>query len=455
MKVFCVIVMMMIVGLKEEVDGNKGEKEVKKVCYVCEEKAKARLASTENTLPTTPLPPPQLGISDIRYTFGIMYDYRGKLMHGLNRYHLMVGLQIPEFNFGPITKAEEVRDKMGCEQNSLVGNKTIQYNQHITKTICREIWSVFHENRLKEIEYQAQIKTIIEEDLPAILPNYKSSGGRQKRFLTDLLGLAFQGINTYMNYRNGQKLQDAMEDIKDRQDHLEDNIVRVENNMMSLALTTVTEIEDLREQLDISNRYLEEMVHMVTVISDEMLELEEKVKQNSEALLYLSNQLTTVIAVQERHMALYQQLLAELDHFMDALDKLSTGSLSHTVIPPHLLKTYLNHVQETLASQYPEYELIMTEVQQYYDLPLCHFDYHENMVGIQIPLYVKHYTQQPLDLYYLQTVPVPYDIHDSVFKDPREEKVAYTQLSPKHKFLAMSESTTISLDRHQLDNLRY
>ena len=72
------------------------------------------------------------------------------------------------------------------------------------------------------------------------------------------------------------------------------------------------------------------------------------------------------------------------------------------------------------------------------------------MLGVHIPLFVQHHTQKALDLYHLQTVPVPYHINQELIedqsKDNHEMDQSYTQLQPKHDLLAMSYSTYIPLD---------
>ena len=50
----------------------------------------------------------------------------------------------------------------------------------------------------------------------------------------------------------------------------------------------------------------------------------------------------------------------------------------------------------------------MTEIHQYYDLPLVNYSYIDGMLILQIPIYIKHYQQQTLELFSLQTVLVPY-----------------------------------------------
>ena len=78
------------------------------------------------------------------------------------------------------------------------------------------------------------------------------------------------------------------------------------------------------------------------------------------------------------------------------------------------------------------------------------------MLGVRIPLFVQHHTQKALDLYQLQTVPVPYHINQELIEDQskgnHEMDQSYTQLQPKHDLLAMSYSTYIPLDHVEIQN---
>ena len=80
------------------------------------------------------------------------------------------------------------------------------------------------------------------------------------------------------------------------------------------------------------------------------------------------------------------------------LDTLSSGLLSHTIIPPSKLAELLGHVKMELIEHFKEYELAMTEIHQYYDLPLVSYSYADGMLILQIPIYIKLYQQQTLEL---------------------------------------------------------
>ena len=74
-----------------------------------------------------------------------------------------------------------------------------------------------------------------------------------------------------------------------------------------------------------------------------------------------------------RYLMLYETILSELDHFLDALDNLSNNQLSHSVIPPKEMNDLITHVKDVLVTTYPNYELIVSEVHDYYNLTLFNF----------------------------------------------------------------------------------
>ena len=40
--------------------------------------------------------------SEIRFGCGLLYEHRGQLLHGLNKYHLLIGVEMPKFTFSSI-----------------------------------------------------------------------------------------------------------------------------------------------------------------------------------------------------------------------------------------------------------------------------------------------------------------------------------------------------------------
>ena len=123
-----------------------------------------------------------------------------------------------------------------------------------------------------------------------------------------------------------------------------------------------------------------------------------KVSDNANAIRFLALILGRISANMERNLSKYQQLLADLDHLMDGLDTLSSGLFSNIIIPPDKLTELLGHVKMELIEHFKDYEWAMTEKHQYYNLSLVSYSYTDEMLILQIPIYIKHYQQQILEL---------------------------------------------------------
>ena len=77
-------------------------------------------------------------------------------------------------------------------------------------------------------------------------------------------------------------------------------------------------------------------------------------------------------------------------------------------------------------------------------MQLVTFGIHKDMnLVIQFPVFIEPYTQKPLILYQLETVPVP-------ILDTNNEAQSYTHLKVREPYLALNSETYISLTNQEL-----
>ena len=137
----------------------------------------------------------------------------------------------------------------------------------------------------------------------------------------------------------------------------------------------------------------------------------ERIMDNSNSILFLSGSISILLSEMERYLALHERVKSELDHILDALDNLSNNLLSHSVVRPFVLKRMIEHVKQQLAEKYINYELVITEVPDYYNIPVSSFDY--------------------VDI-------------NSEMVDETENENAYTQIIPNTEMVAMNRDTYIN-----------
>ena len=86
---------------------------------------------------------------------------------------------------------------------------------------------------------------------------------------------------------------------------------------------------------------------------------------------------------------------------------MAKGYLPISLVTPSKLREILNEVKTAKQKTNPDYDLVIDRLHLYYDMQLVTFGINKdkNLI-IQFPVFMKPYTQQPLILYQLETVPV-------------------------------------------------
>ena len=102
--------------------------------------------------------------SEIRFGYGLLYEHRGQLLHGLNKYHLLVGVDIPKFTFTQYSS--QLEQHLNCREFI---NMTILHSK------CYSLVPLCINYRTKEQRYQREINQILKSDLPAIMPTFNKA----------------------------------------------------------------------------------------------------------------------------------------------------------------------------------------------------------------------------------------------------------------------------------------
>ena len=134
----------------------------------------------------------------------------------------------------------------------------------------------------------------------------------------------------------------------------------------------------------------------------------------------------------------------QLHTYVSAIRVLAKGYLPNTLITPSKLKEILNEVRKMLCVTNPDYDLVIDRLHLYCDMHLVTFaiDRDKNFI-VQFPIFIQPYTQQPLILYELKTVPDP-------ILDQNERAHSYTHLQVKKLYIALNSKTYISLWQQKL-----
>ena len=159
---------------------------------------------------------------------------------------------------------------------------------------------------------------------------------------------------------------------------------------------------------------------------------------------YSKNSLLYLRIIQDKYIALYRELITQLHTYALAIRILAKGYLPNTLLTPVKLQEILRDVRKTLQVTNPDYDLVIDRIHLYYDMPLVNFgiDKDRNLI-IQFPIFVQLYTQKPLVLYQLETVPIP-------ILDQNVKAHFYTHLHIEKPYIALNSETYITSRQQEL-----
>ena len=159
---------------------------------------------------------------------------------------------------------------------------------------------------------------------------------------------------------------------------------------------------------------------------------------------YVVNLMLYLHTIKDKYIKIYNEFILQLHIYAKAVRILAKGYLPISLVTLLKLQEILDLVKETLIKTNPYYNIVMKRLHLYYDMKLVTFgiDQKRNLI-IQFPVFVQPYTQQPLILYQLETIPVP-------IVDKNTRANSYTELRIKKPYIALNTETCINIQHQEL-----
>ena len=108
---------------------------------------------------------------------------------------------------------------------------------------------------------------------------------------------------------------------------------------------------------------------------------------------YSINSLLYLRTIQDKFIALYRELITQLQIYTSAIRILAKGYLPNTLVTPTKLKEILHEVKTALWTSNPDYDLVIERLDLYYDMQLVNFDISKaNNLIIQFPVFIQPHT---------------------------------------------------------------
>ena len=159
---------------------------------------------------------------------------------------------------------------------------------------------------------------------------------------------------------------------------------------------------------------------------------------------YSINSLLYLRIVKEKNVLMNKEFITQLCIYTNAIRILAKGYLPISLISPLKLKEILSTVRNTVRKTNPDYDLVIKMLYLYYYMKLVTYgiDKDKNLI-VQFLVFIQPYTQQPLILYQIETVPVP-------LIDQNMQTHSFTHLQVDRPYIAFNSETYITVRQQEL-----
>ena len=154
---------------------------------------------------------------------------------------------------------------------------------------------------------------------------------------------------------------------------------------------------------------------------------------------YTVNLMLYLYTFKDKYIKIYNEFISQLCIYAKAVRILAKDYLPISLVTPLKFQEILDTEKDTLIKTNSDYDIVIKRLHLYYDMKLVTFriDWKRNLI-IQFPVFLQQYTQQPLILYRLETIPVP-------IVDKNTIADSYTELRIKKPYIALNTETYINI----------
>ena len=375
---------------------------------------------------------------ELNFSYGINYKYEGMLAHLFDRFYVVAKFMLPSI--------EDINFSKLCYDNMCAYLDNKHTHGVDTRKHMLDLMTFFKKIKPFVVYYKRLIKSynhtehnILESEINLILPQVskKQKCGIITMLVSSFIGLAYEGTSSFLNLKRNKAIHMAVKAMDNKANIQCNKLMQLENSMLMYGIYNVETLEKL-----INTVY---NIHNTTSSHERLF----MAKQSSLTLRslyahalglhhYSINSLLYLRTIGDKYIALYREVITQLQIYATTIRILSEGYLPNTLVTPLKLKEILSEVRSALWITNPDYDLVKDRLHLYYDMQLVTFgiDRDKNLT-IQFPVFIQPYTQQPLVLYQLETVPVP-------IIDQNTQADSYTQLQVEKSYIVLNSETYIS-----------
>ena len=257
--------------------------------------------------------------------------------------------------------------------------------------------------------------------------------------ISGFIGLAFEGISSFLHHKRHNALHKPVKAMSVLMNAQRNKLMHLENTLIMYRIYNAETLEKLVKTVHALHSRQSLYESLLAGQTSAAYEVYSQMHGACSIQHYAVNLMLYLCTIKDKYIKIYNEFISQLCKYAKAVRILAKGYLPISLVMPFKLKEILDLVKEMLIKTKPDYDIVMKRLYLYYDMKLVTFgiDQKRNLI-IQFPAFIQPYTQQPLILYQLETVPVP-------IVDKNTKANSYTEIKIKKPYIALNTETYINI----------
>ena len=310
---------------------------------------------------------PELKQNVLRFGYGVNFRYEGMLAHLFDRFYVVTRMEIPKVSDLNLTMFQF---DYNCSHVTHIEKDT---KFKIPSTIkdmfnvyCRNIIPYMYLYKHQVEYYEKTVYNILEKDIGMILPKFGNTENNlqskcPKRqiisaLISGFIGLAFEGISSYLQHKRQKALQQAMHTMNKRSNIEQNRVFHLEDSMIMCGVYNVDTLEKLIQMVHKMNN---RSVWYERLYAGQVNKWFEMYLASQGANYYAIHSLLYLQTIQEKYIKMYERFVNQLKEYLHAIRILSKGYLPISLLPPSKLAKILQEVKQVLLKTNKNYGLVI------------------------------------------------------------------------------------------------
>ena len=188
---------------------------------------------------------PELQKNILKFGYGINYKYEGMLVHSFDRIYIVTKFMLP--SMGDI-KFSKLNFDHSCTYMNKEYAPNMDSRKYLTElnTYCNKIKPfVSHSTNLIK-SYNATVYNTLENEIKPLLPQLsRQKCGIITTLVSGFIGLAYEGISSFLKPKHENALQKAVLATKDQADIQHNKLLKLDNTMLMYRIYNAETLEKL------------------------------------------------------------------------------------------------------------------------------------------------------------------------------------------------------------------